>query len=286
LTLHFRNVARALSVLPAQQKDTRMDASARLTTLTRVGFAARGLLYIVIALLVIRAGRAESPSGALQYLGEGGGRVLLVVMAAGLFAYSLWRLADAAFDIERHGSRQEGLMERLGAAASGLVHLFLAWQAVRLIQGAASAGDGTREGARTALQLPGGGTLVAAAGVVLLGVGIFQLIKAVKGTFLRHLEPRIARQPWAQWSGRAGYAARGFVFLISSFFLLKAGLQERASEAGGTAEALSWLSSPLDVLVALGLFAFGLFSLIEARFRILHDVPVDGVVRRATSSRF
>jgi hypothetical protein len=263
-----------------------MNANARLTTLTRVGFAARGLLYIVIALLVIRAGRAESPSGALEYLGDGGGRVLLVVMATGLLAYSVWRLADAAFDIERHGSSQEGMMERLGAAASGLVHLFLTWQAVRLIQGAASAGDGTREGARTALQLPGGGTLVVVAGVILLGVGAFQLIKAVKGSFLCHLEPQVARQPWAQWSGRAGYAARGFVFLISSFFLLKAGFQERASEAGGTTEALSWLSSPLDIVVAAGLFAFGLFSLIEARFRILHDVPVDGIARRATGGGF
>ena len=262
-----------------------MDVSARLTTLTRLGFAARGLLYLVIALLVIRAGRAESPSGALQYLGEGGGRLLLIVMAAGLFAYSLWRLADAAFDIERHGSERQGALERLGAAASGLVHLLLGWQAVRLAQGAASAGDGTREGTQSALQLPGGGALVVAAGLILLAVGVFQLVKAVKASFLQHLEPRIAGRPWVRWSGRAGYAARGLVFLISAFFLVKAGLQERASEAGGTAEALSWLSSPIDLLVAIGLFAFGLFSLIEARFRVLHDVPVRGVVHRATGGR-
>lgn len=263
-----------------------MDVNARLTTLTRVGFATRGLLYIVIALLVIRAGRAESASGALRYLGEGGGRVLLVIMAAGLFAYSLWRLADAAFGIERHEATRKGAIERLGAAASGVTHLLLAWQAVRLIRGAASAGDGTQEGAQTALQLPGGGTLVIAAGLVLLGVGAFQLVKAVKGSFLRHLNQQVARQPWAQWSGRAGYAARGFVFLVSGAFLVRAGFFERAGEAGGMAEALSWLSSPLDILVALGLFAFGLFSLIEARFRVLQDVPVDGMVRRATSSVF
>lgn len=263
-----------------------MDVNARLTTLTRVGFATRGLLYIVIALLVIHAGRAESTSGALQYLGQGGGRALLLVMAAGLFAYGLWRLADAVLDIEHHGANRKGAIERLGAAGSGAAHLLLAWQAVRLIQGASSAGDGTQEGARTALQLPGGGALVIAGGLVLAGVGAFQLAKAVRGSFLRHLEARIARRPWAQWSGRAGYAARGLVFLISGAFLVKAGYVEHASEAGGTAEALSWLSSPLDILVALGLFAFGLFSLIEARFRVLHDVPVDRVVRRATSSAF
>jgi hypothetical protein len=262
-----------------------MNASARLTTLTRIGFAARGLLYIVIAVLVIRTGRAEDPSGALEYLGQGGGRVLLGVMAAGLLAYGVWRLADAAFNIERHSADRKGMFERIGAAASGLVHLLLAWQALRLIQGSGSSGDGTRQGTQVALDLPGGKTIVVLAALVLLAVGIFQLVKAVKGSFLQHLEPQAARQAWVQWSGRAGYAARGLVFMISSYFLLNAGMENQASEAGGTAEALSWLTNPWDLLVAIGLFAFGLFSLVEARYRRLHDVPVDGAVEQAVKLR-
>lgn len=257
-----------------------MNASARLTTLTRIGFAARGLLYIVIAVLVLRTGRAEDPSGALQYLGQGGGQLLLGVMAAGLFAYGVWRMSDAAFDIERHGADGKGAMERAGAGASGIVHLLLGRQAIQLMRGTASAGDGTQQGTQAALQLPGGATIVVAAAAVLFAVGAFQILKAVKGTFLKHLEPQIARQPWARWSGRLGYAARGVVFIISSWFLLRAGLEERAGEAGGTGQALAWLTSPWDVLIAIGLLGFGLFSLIEARFRILHDVPVDGAVRR------
>lgn len=260
-----------------------MDANARLTTLTRIGFAARGLLYIVIALLVITTGRAEDPSGALQYLGQGGGRVLLIIMAAGLMAYSLWRLSDAAFDIEHHGSDMKGSAKRAGAAASGLVHLLLAWQSVKLIQGVSSSGGGAREASDVALQVPGGSWLLVVAGIVLLGVGVAQFVKAFKATFLRHLDPQIARQPWAKWSGRAGYTARGLVFLISSYFFVQAGLQEESSRAGGMAQALSWLSSPLDVLVAIGLFAFGLFSLIEARFRVLRDAPVDGLMQQAKS---
>ena len=262
-----------------------MNASARLTTLTRIGFAARGLLYIVIAVLVLRTGRAEDPSGALEYLGHGGGQLLLGVMAAGLFAYGLWRVSDAAVDIERHGSDRTGLTERAGAAASGVVHLLLGSQAIQLMRGTASAGDGTQEGTQAALQLPGGATIVVIAAVVLFAVGAFQIVKAVKGTFLKHLEPRIARQPWARWSGRGGYAARGVVFIISSYFLLTAGLEEQAGEAGGTGQALAWLTSPWDVLIAIGLLGFGLFSLIEARFRVLHDVPVGGAVRRAAGVR-
>ncbi|MEG3086436.1 DUF1206 domain-containing protein [Sphingomonas sp. PB4P5] len=259
-----------------------MNASARLTTLTRIGFATRGILYLVIAFLVIRAGRAEDPSGALQYVGDGAGRILLSVMAVGLGAYGVWRLCDAAFDIERHGADRKGVMERVGAAISGIVHLLLTWQAVRLIRGLGSGGNGAREGTQVALDLPGGTLLVMVGAVILFGVGILQLVKAAKGSFLDYLEPHIASQPWARWSGRAGYAARGVVFVICSYLLFKAGMNDQASQAGGMAQALSWLTSPADIVIAIGLIGFGVFSLIEARFRIIHDVAVGDLARHAT----
>lgn len=260
-----------------------MIDAARLTMLTRLGFAARGLVYLVIATLIMTTGRAEDPAGALRYLGQGGGRILLLLMTLGLVAYGLWRLADAALNIERHATDNSGALERAGAAGSGIVHLLLAWQAIRLMRGAPASGDGAQDNAESVLQLPGGGMLLVAGGILLLAVGAFQLIKAAKASYLEHLEPKIAKQPWAQWSGRLGYAARGLVFLICGGFLARAGLDEQASEAGGMAEALSWLNSPWDMIVAAGLLAFGLFSLIEARFRILHDVPLASIGQRVTS---
>jgi hypothetical protein len=260
------------------------DPSRTLTLLTRLGFAARGLLYLVIGLLVLRTGRAEDPAGALELLAEGGGRILLTLIILGFLAYGLWRLADAAFNVERHEAGSKGMRERVGAAASGIVHLFLAWQAVRLMQGTGGGGGGgTEERAATAFQLPGGQAAVLVAGLVLIAVGLFQLVKAYKASFLKHLEPGIAGQPWARWTGQGGYAARGLVFLISGGFLFAAGRKEQASEAGGMAEALAWLTPPWDTLVAIGLLLFGLYSLIEARFRVLHDVPVDGAVGKARS---
>lgn len=254
------------------------DTAARLTTLTRLGFASRGLIYLVIAVLVLTTGRAEDPAGALHYLGQGGGRLLLGLMALGLLAYGIWRLSDAVFDIERHGSGKSGSVERLGAAASGVIHLLLTWQAVKLLQGAGASGaDGAQNSAQSILQVPGGGTLLIVGGLILLATGVFQLIKAAKSSFLKHLEPVIARQPWAKWSGRLGYTARGFVFIITGFFLASAGFNEQASEAGDMAAALSWLDSPWDMLVAVGLFGFGVFSLIEACYRILRDVPVQTI---------
>ncbi|MFL9841376.1 DUF1206 domain-containing protein [Sphingomonas sp. ST-64] len=250
-----------------------MNVATRLTWLTRVGFAVRGVLYLVIAILIARLGRAEDPGGAVQYLGAHSG-ILLIVIAAGLIAYGVWRLADAAFNVERHDDDAKGVAERVGAALSGAVHFLLAWQAIHLFQGARASGDSTEQGVRMALDLPAGPALVVVAGILLAALGVYQLVRAAKGSFLKHLEPRIARHPWAKWSGRLGYAARGVIFALSGWFIVQAGLEADADQAGGMAQALAWLESPVDLLVAAGLFGFGLFSLIEARFRVLRDVRV------------
>ena len=266
----------------------RTDPSGALTTLTRLGFASRGLLYLVIGYLILKSGRTEDTSGALSMLAEGGGRTLLGLMIAGFLAYGLWRLSDAVFNIERHEDGKKGLAERGGALASGLIHLFLAWQAIRLFRHAGgsagqSGGGGAQEQAQTALSLPGGQLLLIVAGLALLVAGVVQLKKAWKAEFLEHLEPGVAHQPWARYSGQGGYAARGVVFLISGAFLFSAGFKEQAGEAGGMEEALTWLTSPWDTVVGAGLLLFGVYCLIEARFRVINDVPVDGIANKARS---
>ena len=85
--------------------------------------------------------------------------------------------------------------------------------------------------------------------------------------------------------GRGGYSARGVIFIVCGFFIASAGLDARASEAGGMEDALRWLDSPLDLAVAAGLFLFGLFSMVEARFRIIHEVPLDEVAHAAGLDR-
>ena len=61
---------------------------------------------------------------------------------------------------------------------------------------------------------------------------------------------------------------------------LNAGIEEQASGTGGMARVLGWLTHPFDLIVGAGLLGFGMFSLVEARFRRLHDVPIDAVTRR------
>src|SRR5215218_2697260 len=99
-----------------------LAGESKFQSLTRLGFAARGLLYVVIALLVIGTGRTEDLTGALEYLGHGVGRVLLVVLAAGLASYGLWRLADAGLGIEHPGHDAKAIGTRVVAAGIGTVY--------------------------------------------------------------------------------------------------------------------------------------------------------------------
>ena len=256
----------------------------RLEALTRIGFAARGMMYVVIGVLAVRSGRTEDGAGALSTLSGGWGSWLLAIMALGFLGYGLWRLSEAAVDSENHGNGAGGLAIRAGGAASGAIHLLLAMLAGSMALGTRASGDGgTQESAAATLDLPGGELLLFVVAAALLVTGLVQLGKAVRAGFLRHLDGRAAGRPWVKALGRAGYAARGIVFLLIGCFLLKAAVESDPGEAGGMAEALDWLSPGLRTAVAAGLLLFGLFSLIEARHRRINDPGVVERLRRRAS---
>lgn len=250
-----------------------MSNGDKFTALTRLGFAARGLLYLMIAWVVITTGQTADLNEAMYYLATGTERYILGAVVVGFVAYGLWRLADAALDIENHGTDSKGMFKRAGAAGSGIIYLFLAFTASKLLLngpgGSGGSGGSADQRTQTVMQLPGGGLLVGIGAAVLIGAGVWQLIKAAKGSFLKHLESEIASRDLVLWFGRLGYGARGIIFLITGYFLAQAALSGDAAEAGGMEQALQWLSSPAAFAVAVGLALFGLFSLIEARFRVI-----------------
>ena len=94
-----------------------------------------------------------------------------------------------------------------------------------------------------------------------------------------HLDER-GRRPLPKWLGRAGYAARGVVFLTVGWLLVRAALDHNAAEAGGLEQALDTLRGPMQFPVAAGLLLFGLYSLVEARYRSIHDPPTEHIKRK------
>jgi hypothetical protein len=237
--------------------------------LTRLGFAARGLLYLMIGWLALRTGRAEDSGGILDYLSTGAGRFVLGAMTAGFFAYGAWRLYDAWIDGGDHGDDAKGRAVRTAGAFSGLIHLFLGAAALlQLVDGGGRGGGNSGEqGAETALGLPGGWLWLVAIAAILAAAGFAQIAKAWKLKFLRHLDCPGTSERWVGWLGRAGFLARGIVFLVMATLFWSAAQRESASAAGGLADAMAALPETLRMAVAAGLVLFGLFSFCEAWFR-------------------
>ena len=78
-------------------------------------------------------------------------------------------------------------------------------------------------------------------------------------------------------SGRFGYIARGVVFGIISFFLIRVSLAHNASEFKGTEGALQYLLSKpygsfLMGAVALGMLGYGIFCFMVARHSDLSNL--------------
>jgi uncharacterized protein DUF1206 len=254
--------------------------------LTRIGFAARGLMYLLVAYLAVRLGRAQDAGEALEYLKTGAGRAVLATMAVGFAAFAAWRLLDAALDCEHRGNGLKALGVRIAHAGSGLIHGGLGFKSAKMALGGASRGgssEAAEASAATALTLPGGDWLLTAGAAVLLGVAVVQFSHAVRRRYVRHLRPEARGKWWVIAAGSGGYAARGIIFAMAAWLLYRASVSHSPADAGGLGDALINLPGTLRTAVAAGLALFGTYSLIEAWYRVMVDPKVKERLKQAVA---
>jgi hypothetical protein len=246
--------------------------------LSRAGFVARGLIYGIIGILALKlaighGGKLTDQQGAFYTVAhQPFGKVLLTLLAIGLGGYALWRFARAAMGHGPEGSDRG--FDRIAALASGVVYLGLCIIAVRILSGSGSSANPHKTTAGV-LGWPAGTWIVAVAGLILIGVGLYQGYRGVTKDFLadsktEEMSPLIRR--WIGWIGLIGHLARMVVFTLVGVFLVKAAVEYNPRVAVGLDGALAKLLhhsyGPLLLgIVAAGLIAFAAYSLSDARFR-------------------
>lgn len=272
--------------LAVQLEDMHMDVKAVVCGMARFGYAARGVVHVMVGTLALAAaigpgGETTGSRGALHTLfTQPFGYVILTVIALGLLGYSAWRFIDAVFDTEDRGSDAKGIAQRLIRVGSSVTYLMLAISAAGLLIGNAARSDddaGAQDWTAWLLQQPFGRWLVGAVGLAIIGGGVVMLVAAWRARFTKHLNYPREYEGWIVTVGRLGYTARGIVFGIVGGFLILAATTfdpEHAHGIGGALEELQkqpygWV---LLGLVAAGLFAFGVFGFVQAKFRSI-DPP-------------
>lgn len=249
----------------------------------RIGFFAIGAVYIIAGALTAfaalgRRGDATDRQEALAFiLDKPFGKFVLALMALGLAGYAFWRILSGIIDSDRRGSDVKGWRARGGAIASGIVHAFLMLEILRMIRGRASSsgGDGTALSVSKVMDWPFGRSLVVIAGMIVVIVGAYQLLRAWKSDLSKRLDlgGLAARTRHVVVSlSRFGMAARGIVFGIIGISVVTAAVRYEPGAARGLSGAYAkLLGQPfghfLLALVALGFVAYGVYAIVNGLYR-------------------
>lgn len=245
----------------------------------RAGLSAKGFIYLLLGLLAFMAAfeiggqqtENTTPTGALETLHDWpAGKILLIVLTAGLICYTVWRFVQAA-NVNENSDKKKW-MKRIRYAFSALSYLAVAFSAVQILQNSSSSSGGNESRAATVLSQPFGQWLLGIGALVMAGVGIYQIWYGWSGGYRKHIN----RHPGTHGnlllkSGTIGYVSRGIVWLIIAYLLLRAALNANAGEAGDTSEAFILVErgtagSLLLGALGIGLCAYGIFNFLRARY--------------------
>lgn len=256
-----------------------------LAGIARVGFAAKGAIYVGVGLLALSLAlgfteEAKDTQGTVQRVAEEPfGRVVLIGMALGLVCYGVWNLVQCVWDPERVGTDWVGKAMRFFFGVSAGLNGFLAYKFVTVGIGHGWSGEtgdaAVKSWTERVLHWPGGRALVLAVAVTVAIVAISQIVRLIRGKFMdvfSESELKRTENLWVKTSARLGFAAQAVVAGLIAWFLWRAGLTRESDEAGGFTKALETLLQQshgrwLLGFTASGVVARGLFIWLMVPYR-------------------
>jgi hypothetical protein len=255
--------------------------SASLEVLARVGLIAYGVVHLLIGWLALQiawgaAGRSADSSGALGTLADQPfGKILLGLVAAGLVALALWQASAALWGYRDHQGATR-VRKRLTSGAKAVIYAALGVSAASVALGWGSWSSQSQQQATSGvLAWPAGYVIVVVTGLIIIAVGVAGVVKGVKKSFVEEIDTSSmspgAREGVARL-GQVGYVAKGVALGAVGSLLCYAALTFERQQAQGLDGALQTiLAQPfgrfLLTAVALGFVAFGLFAMLQSRYR-------------------
>jgi hypothetical protein len=297
-----RRAERATKRPAANARQRAKSGSGWYAWLARSGLVAKGISFGIVAALAIgvatgTGGKATSRQGALQAVaGHTWGKILLVLLAGGFAAYAIWRFVQAFAECEDDDGEHGALKKwgkRAGYVGRGLIYASLTYTTVKLLVdsgGQQSQNEKAHKTTAAIFDWPGGRWLVGIAGLAIIGAGLWNLYRGIARKFedrWRTAEMSETELKWGSRAGVAGHVARAVVFSLIGIFVTKAAIDYDPKDAIGFDGALRKLAAAsygpyLLGVTAAGLLCYGLFCLIDARYR---DVSTDSSSNGKPSSR-
>jgi Domain of Unknown Function (DUF1206) len=253
----------------------------------RIGYLSKGIVYIIIGILALIMSIGKHPNeassnGALYTIAQQPfGPALLIVLSLGLSAFAFWQIVKALFDPECAKHDWKRWFNRLNFLIIAGIYIAMCISSLRILfRARAKSSDETYQTlSAQMLSQPFGQLLVAIGGIVFAITGIVFMFRAFTHRFKRDLKKNEMNKKEWRWSGYIGtfgMAARGIVFMIIAFFLVRTAILADPKETRGLDGALLELASQpfgpvLLAIVAIGFISYGIFMFASARYRRLNN---------------
>lgn len=276
----MRTKARTTPLMPIAAGNVVREVgdSTPLELLARAGLTAYGAIHILVGWLALlmawgAAGESSDLSGALGTVAKQPlGKVVLWLVATGLLALALWQVSESIWGYRtREGARRK----QVASWTKAVVYAALGVSAARVALGSGtSSSEQQQEATSGVLSLPAGRVMVVVAGVLIMGVGVTHVVKGVKKSFLKEIVTS-SMSPFARQGvtrlGQIGYIAKGVAVSGVGGLLTYATVTFDPQRQGLNGALQTLLAQPsgrfLLTVLALGFVAFGLFAMLQARYR-------------------
>lgn len=253
--------------------------SRTLELMARAGFAASGVLHLLVGAIAIRlasggTGNADFSGAVAELATQPAGPFLLWASFAACAALALWQASDSIFDYN-HLPTKEKAGKKAKAGAQALVYAGLALTLMSFATGTGSGGDNQRTASDltiAVMKAPGGIALLVLLGAGIAVTGMVYAIRGVKRSFEKYLA--MPASPSARTAvsvlGVTGYVAKGTVLLLTGLLIAVATLQAHPEDSTGLDGGLRALrDQPFGIyllaVVGAGLICYGVFMMVRAK---------------------
>lgn len=243
-----------------------------LEKLARVGFAASGLIHLMIGWIALRvalgSGGEADQGGALQAVRDApAGAVILWVCVLGFAALAVFQLLDGIL-----GGGEAG--DRIKAVGKGVLYAALALTTLTFARGGSKdSSESSTDLTATLMSAPMGRVLVGLVALAVIGVGGYHVYKGATKKFLEDLTTTGGGSlgTGVTVAGMVGYIAKGVALIVVGGLFGLAAWQADPDEAQGMDGALKTLAGQpfgtvLLLVVAVGLALYGVYSFARARY--------------------
>lgn len=258
----------------ARRTASRAGNSRVLGTVARIGFAASGLMHLLMGYLAIRVARHQGgesdQSGAFAQVAKlPGGTVILWVAVTGLAALALWYLLQAGLGIG--SSSKKRWAHSLALLGNGVAYAALASTALSLVlRNPTDSSSSSSQASGTILSLPGGQWLLILVGVITACVGGYFVYKGARRKFRDDLVmPAGPAGKAVAALGITGHIAKGIAIFTLGVLFVVAAVKVNPEDAAGLDGALKALTAlpfgeGILIFIGVGLGAYGLYCFARA----------------------